>query len=108
MQTANNPFQDITERLNRIEVVLRDINKVRFHSTSNQDVDIPVSIQEASKITGKSVPTLYGYVHRMLIPHMKRGQRLYFYKQELVNWIESGRVRTVEEIKQAAAQSLEK
>jgi len=68
----------------------------------------PLSIQEAAKIIGKSVPTLYGYVHRGILPHMKRGQRLYFYRTELISWIESGRVKTNEEIKQAAIESLEK
>jgi hypothetical protein len=41
--------------------------------------EVPLTIHEAAMITGKSVSTLYGYVHRGLIPHMKRGQRLYFY-----------------------------
>lgn len=70
--------------------------------------DIPLPIQEAAKIIGKSVPTLYDYVHRGILPHMKRGQRLYFYRSELISWIEAGRVKTKDEIKQAALESLEK
>jgi excisionase family DNA binding protein len=70
--------------------------------------EVPLTIHEAAMITGKSVSTLYGYVHRGLIPHMKRGQRLYFYRNELIQWIESGRVKTVDEIKQNASYSLDR
>jgi len=106
MQTVQNPFQEIFDRLSWIEKSLIKLQNKPI--PSQQEENFPISIQEAAKIIGKSVPTLYGYVHRGILPHMKRGQRLYFYRTELISWIESGRVKTNEEIKQAAIESLEK
>ncbi len=108
MHTTTNPFEEITVRLSRIENTLCAIKDRNNSQSDSQGPEFPIDIKEAAKITGKSVPTLYGYCHRGTIPHMKRGQRLYFYKKELLDWIESGRVRTTDEIKQAAAESLEK
>lgn len=100
-------------RLNELEVLIQNsVRKVLKESDikgkPSASEEGPIDIHEAAKIIGKSIPTLYGYVHRNLIPHMKRGQRLYFYRKELLQWIESGRVRTTDEINQAAAESLEK
>jgi len=104
---VSNPFEQITDRLLRIEQALM-LLRADHPPEVNQNSDIPLSIQEAAKIIGKSVPTVYGYVHRGILPHMKRGQRLYFYRSELISWIEAGRVKTNDEIKQAAVKSLER
>lgn len=46
-----------------------------------------LSIKEASKLLNLSVPTLYGYVQRNAIPVSKKGKKLFFIKQDLINWI---------------------
>jgi len=56
-----------------------------------------LTIQQAGEILNLSVPTLYGYVHRAEIPVCKRGKRLYFSKQELLEWIKQGRKKTFAE-----------
>lgn len=50
-----------------------------------------VEIDEACKITRKAKPTIYTLVRKGLIPAYKRGKKLYFYEDELLQWIESGR-----------------
>lgn len=52
----------------------------------------------ASKITGKAVPTIYDLVSKRKIPHSKQGKKLYFSKKDLLDWIQSGRRKTVAEI----------
>ena len=43
------------------------------------------------KITRKAKPTIYTLARKGLIPAYKRGKKLYFYEDELLQWIESGR-----------------
>ena len=50
-----------------------------------------VEIDEACKITRKAKPTIYMLARKGLIPAYKRGKKLYFYEDELLQWIESGR-----------------
>jgi len=47
--------------------------------------------QQACKITRKAKPTIYTLARKGLIPAYKRGKKLYFYEDELLQWIESGR-----------------
>ena len=44
-----------------------------------------IEIDEACK------PTIYTLARKGLIPAYKRGKKLYFYEDELLQWIESGR-----------------
>ena len=48
-------------------------------------------VDEACKITRKAKPTIYTLARKGLIPTYKRGKKLYFYEDELLQWIESGR-----------------
>ena len=50
-----------------------------------------VEIDEACKITRKAKPTIYTLARKGLIPPYKRGKKLYFYEDELLQWIESSR-----------------
>ena len=50
-----------------------------------------VEIDETCKITRKAKSTIYTLARKGLIPTYKRGKKLYFYEDELLQWIESGR-----------------
>ena len=50
-----------------------------------------VEIDGACQITRKAKPTIYTLARKGLIPAYKRGKKLYFYEDELLQWIESGR-----------------
>ncbi len=60
--------------------------------------DIGKGADFASKITGKAVPTIYDLVHKRLIPHSKRGKDLYFSRNELIQWLKSGKRKTQTEL----------
>jgi hypothetical protein len=51
----------------------------------------PIGIHIASKITGKAIQTLYGLCCAKKIPYYKQGGNLYFFEDELIQWIESGK-----------------
>lgn len=63
---------------------------------------IPIGIDEACAIIAKAKPTVYALVRKRLIPCYKNGKKLYFFEDELLAWIESGRKKTVTEINQQA------
>lgn len=72
-------------------------------ANSNQDeADQLLTIKQTAELLSLSVPTIYGLVSRGEIPHSKKGKRLYFSKQELLDWVKAGRKKTNAEIAAAA------
>lgn len=70
---------------------------------SNQDeADQLLTIKQTAELLSLSVPTIYGLVSRGEVPHSKKGKRLYFSKQELLEWVKAGRKKTNAEIAAAA------
>lgn len=62
-----------------------------------------ITIQQASELLHLSKATLYTKVSRNEIPSVcKRGKRLYFDKQSLIDWVKQGRVKTNAEVQQDA------
>ena len=61
-------------------------------------------IELAIQITGLAKPTIYSLVCDRKIPHSKRGKRLYFSRQELVQWLKAGKRKTQDELKEEAVQ----
>lgn len=49
-----------------------------------------MSISEASAFLGKAVPTFYAMTYRKEIPFCKKGNKLYFFEDELKAWVEGG------------------
>lgn len=67
-------------------------------STDNKsNVRIPVGIDRASEITGLAVNTIYRYTRYGQIPCYKQGKKLYFFEDELSEWLLSGKRETLEE-----------
>jgi predicted DNA-binding transcriptional regulator AlpA len=71
---------------------LKSLTKSQINRQS--DNPKPIGIEEASKITGKAVQTIYGLTSRNAIPHRKRGRKLYFYESELLDYIDKGKAET--------------
>ncbi len=67
-----------------------------------------LTIQQAAEFLKLSVPTLYGLVSRSSLPVSKRGKRLYFSNQELIEWVRAGRKKTKAEIQQEAQNFIRK
>jgi hypothetical protein len=52
---------------------------------------IPVGIDKACLILGKARPTVYAMTQKHIIPCYKRGKKLYFYEDELLDFINGGK-----------------
>jgi len=103
-----NPFDEIIERLARIERVCSVLEEKTNQTANSPPVEEPIDIQEASAVIKKKVPTIYGHVHRCEIPHYKKSGKLYFLRSELIAWMLSGKKKTGKEIEQLAAKTLER
>ena len=57
----------------------------------------PLDINEAAALLKLKITTLYEKTCRKLIPHFKKGNKVYFDKAELLQWIKGGKVKTQEE-----------
>lgn len=67
-----------------------------------------LTITQAAELLRVSVPTVYGYVHKRLIPHMKRSGKLYFSRKEVSEWLRASRKSTAAEIHQQTVESLKR
>ena len=68
---------------------LDDIGQ-RIGNAPNEDNHVLMDIREASAFVRKKVSSLYAYTSERRIPFYKRGNTLYFFKDQLIKWIESG------------------
>ncbi len=57
-----------------------------------------LDIQQASDFLKLKVNTLYEKTCRKTIPHLKKGNKLYFQRSTLEKWINEGKVQTQGEI----------
>ena len=57
---------------------------------SGADMHTPIGMTEASKLLGKSPSTIYDMTSKRKIPFHKRGNKLYFFQDELLKWITDG------------------
>jgi excisionase family DNA binding protein len=89
-----------------IESSIKKVLSMQVHE--QQENEQLLTIQQAGEVLNLSVPTLYGYVQRAEIPVCKRGKRLYFSRQELLQWVKAGRKKTLTETANEAEAYLKK
>jgi excisionase family DNA binding protein len=80
------------------EAVRNVICEMSPNTAPQPETDQVLTIKEAAGVLNLSVSTLYGLVNRAAVPVYKRSKRLYFSKQELLDWIKEGRKKTASEI----------
>lgn len=80
----NNPFDELSMRLDRIEQLLA---KSQNHETKKQTDDPLLNIEEAAAYLKTPKKTIYQYTSsRKLVP-LKPGRRLLFRKSDLDNFL---------------------
>lgn len=71
---------------------------IKNQTTFQPETETPIGLEEVELITGYAKPTLYGKVQRNELPHHKKGNRLYFFKTEIIEWIKTGKQKTNKEL----------
>lgn len=102
----NNPFVEIDQRLTTIESLLHEL-KTGISQPKADARRIPLNIDRVSELSNLAKPTIYGLVAAKKIPHAKQGKKLYFFEDEIIDWIRQGKRKTLAEIEQEAVAHIE-
>ena len=98
----HNPFEQLDQRLSNIESLLNEI-KSQLNPVSHQEpTEEILTVDQTAKFLTLTVATIYSKVTRGVLPVMKRGHRLYFSKQDLLEYLKQGKMKTNYEISQEA------
>ena len=85
-----------------IESLIKEVSEMKALVTKvtpqTQKKRLPIGIEQACQLISKAKPTVYTLVRKGLIPHFKQGKKLYFFEDELIQWIEEGKRRTHNDI----------
>ena len=89
--------QAITQLFSRLENIERLLTD--GSSQQPQDTERWLNLSELCEyMPDKPVKaTVYGWVHKMVIPCHRRGKKLYFLKSEIDAWLKTGRKKTIAE-----------
>lgn len=83
----NDAISEVAE--NKIEVIAEPtINGTPIKITENETF---IDIIQLSELLMLAKQTIYGMVHEDKIPYHKRGKKLYFIKDDIIEWVKSGR-----------------
>jgi len=97
---ANNEitFNNLPEAIGYLIKEVSEIKEFMFQQSKPiQNKGLPIGIDDASQIIGKAKSTIYTLVQKRLIPCYKIGKKLYFYEEELLDWISTGRKKSIVE-----------
>src|ERR1700741_4063953 len=61
-----------------------------------------LDIKQAAAFLKLQITTLYEKTSQKIIPHFKKGNRLYFQREALLAWVQGGKVKTSEEVRDEA------
>jgi len=99
-----NPFDPLFNELTEIKSLLIDIK----HRPSNAiDSDI-LTVRQTADFLDLSVKTIYNLISRQELPVTKRGKRCYFFRQDLIDFLKSGRRYTLSEIANGGISAIQK
>lgn len=88
MEHMTNPFENLNNRLETIEELLTRL--LQQHSSSAPAAELG-GISLAQEVTRLSKSRIYALVSARALCHMKRGNRLFFNRTELLEWVSKGK-----------------
>ena len=57
----------------------------------------PIGIDDACRILNQTKNGINKWIRNCTVPHYKKGNKVYFFEDELVKWVENDRIKTFEE-----------
>jgi len=95
------PIEDLqTVIIDCVNSCLR--NNKQESKLPTEEPDQLLTIHEAAEFLSLTVPTMYSKVSKGELPVMKRSKRLYFSRNELLEYLKAGRKKSNAEIEQEA------
>lgn len=77
----------ITTLVQKVESLESSIQDIK----NTSDKDKLLDIEELAEFLGKSKVTIYRLKHDKKIPYIKQGNRIYFLKKDVMEWLKSNR-----------------
>lgn len=102
----NRSFDNLPQAVADLEAKVDQL--VALLSAAVPEESDTVDVEGAMRLLKKSRATIYQMTHTGTIPHFKNGNKLYFSKKELTDFIRAGRVRTRDEIAAGAMDMIAK
>lgn len=82
--------------------ILTEVNKIKDLIEQDRkptEKRKPIEIDEACVLIKKAKPTVYALARKGQIPCSKIHGKLYFFEDQLISWIDSGKRKTTAELK---------
>lgn len=102
-----NPFLPLDRRLDSLESLVAEIKSLLLQPPAEQR-RYPIGIDRVCELTHLSRATVYGLTSAQKIPHTKRGKKLLFDEDEILDWLRQGKRKTLAEIDAEADAHLER
>ena len=90
-------MSEVLQRVTRIEQFMKTSFALQI-----QEEGSLLDISQAGKLLHLTTNTMYKMVQKRALPYNKRGKKLYFLKDDLMNWIKAGKIKTEVELKAEA------
>lgn len=100
--------KEMLQRVLQDMMVLKKIILDHINGSKAPEADKEImSLEECAEYTGLKKSTLYQLTSQKKIPHFKpNGHRIFFRRADILQWLQSNRIATADEIEQSAAQHL--
>ena len=92
-------FNDLPKAVSQLLLEIKEIKELLKTLQPPKPTNKPILIDRACEIIGKSRPTIYKLSRLGEIPSYRQGRKIYFFEDELLAWVVSGKKRTLDEIK---------
>ncbi len=99
----NITFERLPEAVAQLHEKLENIERLlQSQSNPTNSQKSLFTAREAAKFLSLALPTVYSMVSKGKLPYMKRSKRLYFDRDELMEYLKKGRQQTNKEIEESA------
>ena len=106
MDTKSYSLEDIIRQIIREENERLKNELLKLIDRQETQENTIMDFHAAREFLGFSASHLYKLTSQNLIPHSKRGKKLFFQKEELKSWLLENKVNTIEQIEEEAINNL--
>lgn len=99
MECKDLTFDKLPEAVAYLIEAVAEIKSLVKNKKELPEKRIPIGIEDACRIIQKAKPTIYALVRKGLLPSYKRGKKLFFFEEELLEWIAKGKKKTILDIR---------
>lgn len=82
--------QAVSMLIEKVSLLTDRVEKVLGTPQQNGEGHNLLSLNEVAALLGKSSSTIYSMTSEKRIPYHKRGNKLYFFEDEIIGWIKQG------------------